>query len=170
MAGQVFIFMYFYLTDGTLAKWVVKMLSGWYWFQETSGAFFWSEKVRPLKVSESLSVLRSVQRWCSQIDQSRNILIHSLLSSRQGLTLSQYGTGMRWRETMWNTTKSESLTAEAITSPQGLSLTHYRNWWSITQVSTFSSNSIVSCISFQFNCTEALNTSHVEMAGWWFEA
>lgn len=73
MAGQVFIFMYFYLTDGTLAKWVVKMLSGWYWFQETSRALFWSEKVRPLKVSESLSILRSVQRWCLKIHQSRNI-------------------------------------------------------------------------------------------------
>lgn len=170
MAGQVFIFIYFYLTDGTLAKWVVKMLSDCYWFPETSGALFWPEKVRLLKVSESLSILRSVQRWCSKTNQSRIFLIHSLLSSWQGLTLSQYETVMRWRETMWNTTKSESLTTEAITSPQELSLTLYRNWWSITQVSTFSSNNIVSCISFQFNWTEALNTSHVEMAGWWFEA
>lgn len=73
MAGQVFIFIYFYLTDGTLAKWVVKMLSDCYWFPETSGALFWPEKVRLLKVSESLSILRSVQRWCSKTNQSRNI-------------------------------------------------------------------------------------------------
>lgn len=70
-------------------------------------------------------------------------LIHSSLSWQE-LTLFQYETGMRWRETTWNTTKSESLTTEAITSPQELSLTPYRNWWNITQVSMFSCANILS--------------------------
>jgi len=78
-----------------LEKWVVKMLSDCYWFLETSEAHFWSEKVRPLKVSELQSILYMYKHWYSKPNQIRNILIYCDLSLWQGLTLSQYGIGMR---------------------------------------------------------------------------
>lgn len=44
------------------------------------------------------------------------------------------GTGMTWRGTTSNTTRSANWTAVVITSRQEPSLSHYRSWWSTTQV------------------------------------
>lgn len=57
-----------------------------------------------------------------------------LLYLLQVLILSPYETGMKPKETMWNTTRSASSTTGATTSPHERSLTHYRSWSNTTRV------------------------------------
>lgn len=52
----------------------------------------------------------------------------------QVLILSPYETGMKPKETMWNTTRSASLTAGDTTSPREHSLTRYRSSSNTTRV------------------------------------
>lgn len=64
----------------------------------------------------------------------RGTIWHNFSCISKVPTLFLSATGMRWRETTSNTTRSESWTAVVITSPLVLSLRHYRSWWNTTQV------------------------------------
>lgn len=58
------------------------------------------------------------------------------------------GTGMRWRATTSNTTRSGSWTMVATTSPLGPSLTHYRSWWNTTQVHGALASYVSACLLY----------------------